>query len=172
MHGPPSLVWRLTHQPSGRSVVSPAYVRGEASRRRRSLATANHEETMHSRHQRKGGQWWFLLSLAALWLIGSAARVASPTAANNEAMTPAGTGTQSPPRDQAVAALETYQGTPVGFTADGYPFRGNPNAPLTLVEYSDYLCPFCGGYFRQTLPALLEHYGRTGQVQFVFHDFP
>jgi protein-disulfide isomerase len=81
-------------------------------------------------------------------------------------------GAQSPPREQAGAALDTYQGTPVGFTADGLPFRGDPNAPLTLVEYSDYLCPFCARYFVQTLPALLEKYGRPGQVKFVFHDFP
>jgi protein-disulfide isomerase len=101
---------------------------------------------MNSRHPRKGGPWWLLLSLAALGLIGSAAAEAAP--------------------------LETYQGTPVGFTADGLPFRGDPNAPLTLVEYSDYLCPFCERYFRQTLPALWEKYGRPGQVKFVFRDFP
>src|SRR5262249_8082090 len=50
--------------------------------------------------------------------------------------------------------------------------RGNPNTPLILAEYSDYLCPFCARHFGQTLPALLERYGRNGQVQFVFHDFP
>ena len=82
------------------------------------------------------------------------------------------TGIQSPPHNQEAAALETYQGTPVGFTADGLPLRGNPDAPLTLVEYSDYLCPFCARHFSQTLPALLEKYGRTGQVKFVIHDFP
>src|SRR6266699_1068501 len=127
---------------------------------------------MHSRHQRKGGRWWILLSLASLWLISSSAGAASQTMVNTETMTPAGTGAQSPPRAQEVAAVETYQGIPVGFTADGYPFRGHPNAPLTLVEYSDYLCPFCGRHFLQTMPTLLEHYGRTGQVQLVFHDFP
>src|SRR5262249_32751576 len=115
---------------------------------------------------------WILLSLTALWLISSAAGAASQTAVNSETMQLTGMGGQSPPRDQEVGALETYQGTPVGFTADGHPFRGNPNAPLILVEYSDYLCPFCERYVRLTLPALLEQYGRTGQVQFVFHDFP
>src|SRR5437867_3359516 len=120
------------------------------------MAAGKHEETMHLRHRKKGGPWWVLLSLAALWLISSAARA----------------GAQSPPRDQQVAAVETYQGTSVGFTADGHAFRGNPNARLTLVEYSDYLCPFCDLHFRQTLPALLEKYGHTGQVKFVIHEFP
>jgi protein-disulfide isomerase len=127
---------------------------------------------MHLRYTTIGRPWWLLLCFAALWLSSSAGGAESLTAVNNENMPPAERGTQGPPRDQEIAALDTYQGTPVGFTADGYPFRGNPNAPLTLVEYSDYLCPFCGRYFGQTLPAVLERYGRTGRVQFVFHDFP
>ena len=65
---------------------------------------------MHSRHPRKGGRWWILLSLASLWLISSAAGAASQTMVNTETMTPAGTGAQSPPRAQEVAAVETYQG--------------------------------------------------------------
>jgi protein-disulfide isomerase len=60
------------------------------------------------------------------------------------------------PRVQKVAAVETYQGTPVGFTADGHPFRGEPDAPLTLFEYTDYLCPFCERYFSQTMPGILS----------------
>jgi protein-disulfide isomerase len=36
----------------------------------------------------------------------------------------------------------TYQDMPVGFTAEGHPFIGEPNAPVTLEEWSDYLCPF------------------------------
>jgi len=127
---------------------------------------------MYPMHTRKSRQWWLLLGLAALWLLGSAAGATAQTAVPHEPMTPAATGPQSPPGDQAVAALDTYQGTPVGFTADGQPFRGNPNAPLTLVEYSDYLCPFCELYFRQTLPALLEKHIHMGQVQFVLHDLP
>jgi protein-disulfide isomerase len=111
---------------------------------------------MHSRHPRLVIPSWILLPLAALWLLCD----------------PAGAGAQAPPRVQKVAAIETYQGTPVGFTADGHPFRGKPDAPLTLVEYTDYLCPFCDRYFQQTLPVLLEKYVRTGQVKLVIRDLP
>jgi protein-disulfide isomerase len=111
---------------------------------------------MHSKRPKLGRPAWSLLSLAGLWLLCSATGAAA----------------QGPPRVQKVAAVETYQGTPVGFTADGHPFRGKPDAPLTLVEYTDYLCPFCGRHFQQTLPALLEKYVRTGQVKYVIQDFP
>ncbi len=127
---------------------------------------------MYSRHTRKGRPGRVLLSLAMLWLITSAGWAASQSATTNEATTPAGKETQGPPSGQKIAVPGTYQGTPVGFTADGQPFRGNSDASLTLVEYSDYVCPFCEAYFRQTLPALLEKYVRTGQVKFILRDFP
>lgn len=66
----------------------------------------------------------------------------------------------------------TYNGIPVGFTEDGYPFRGSPDAPITIYEYSDYQCPFCRRHFAQTEPALDEAYVQSGQVRFVFMDFP
>jgi|GEM_PF-240460 len=75
-------------------------------------------------------------------------------------------------RSSALDGVETYENTPVGFTEDGYPFRGNVNAPITLVEYSDYLCPFCGRHFNQTNPALIEKYVQTGEVLIVFRDLP
>lgn len=66
----------------------------------------------------------------------------------------------------------TYNGIPVGFTEDGYPFRGSPDASVTIYEYSDYQCPFCRRHFAQTEPALDETYVQSGQVRFVFMDFP
>lgn len=70
------------------------------------------------------------------------------------------------------SGAEKYDGTPVGFTADGYPYRGDPNAAVTITEYSDYLCPYCARHFQQTLPTLLEKYVRPGRVKLVFADFP
>lgn len=67
---------------------------------------------------------------------------------------------------------ETLDGIPVGFTAEGYPYRGNADAPVTVYEYSDYQCPFCQRHVLQTEPALANSFVRTGQVKFVFRDFP
>lgn len=70
------------------------------------------------------------------------------------------------------AVVGEYQGMPVGITEEGYPFRGDPNAPITMYEFSDYQCPYCLRHFSQTESALNETYVQTGQVKVVFVDFP
>ncbi len=65
-----------------------------------------------------------------------------------------------------------YKGVDVGFTEEGYPFMGEPDAPVTIIEYSDYLCPFCGRHFEQTQPQLIENYVSKGKLKMVFRDFP
>lgn len=52
------------------------------------------------------------------------------------------------------------------------PSRGNPKAPLVLVEFSDYECPFCIRHFVETMPALDRDYIATGKMRYVFMDFP
>ena len=65
-----------------------------------------------------------------------------------------------------------HRGVPVGFTAEGYPYRGDPNAAVTIYEYSDYECPFCARHVIQTEPALLAGFAESGAVKFVFRDMP
>lgn len=48
---------------------------------------------------------------------------------------------------------------------------GNANAPVTLIEYGDYQCPFCGEFFSQTQPQIVADYVNTGKVKMVFRDF-
>ena len=50
--------------------------------------------------------------------------------------------------------------------------RGNPNAPVTLLEYSDFTCGYCEKFFHETFPRLLSQYIDTGKVRFVYRDFP
>jgi protein-disulfide isomerase len=50
--------------------------------------------------------------------------------------------------------------------------KGDPNAKLTLVEFSDYQCPFCGRHERDTNPQIQKEYVETGKVKYVFLDLP
>lgn len=52
------------------------------------------------------------------------------------------------------------------------PVKGNPNAPVTIVEFSDFQCPFCARFFAQTLPQIQQDYIDSGKVKLVFRDFP
>jgi protein-disulfide isomerase len=49
--------------------------------------------------------------------------------------------------------------------------RGNPNAPIQIVEYSDYDCPFCKN-FHDTMNQIMTEYGTSGDVAWVYRHFP
>ena len=52
------------------------------------------------------------------------------------------------------------------------PFRGDRTAKLTLVEFSDYQCPYCARYVRETSPQIEREYIATGKLKYVFLDYP
>ena len=51
------------------------------------------------------------------------------------------------------------------------PILGNPNAPITLVEFGDYQCHFCNVYFENTEHEIIENFVDTGKVRILFKDF-
>jgi len=55
---------------------------------------------------------------------------------------------------------------------DDDPFIGDDNAPVTIIEFSDFQCPFCRRFYTQTLPQIKSTYIDTGKVKFVYRDFP
>lgn len=55
---------------------------------------------------------------------------------------------------------------------DDDPILGDVDAPVTLIEFSDYKCPFCGRFFRNTFPRIKTDYIENGKVRYVFRDFP
>jgi protein-disulfide isomerase len=64
------------------------------------------------------------------------------------------------------------QSGPVRASVAGAPFLGRADAPVTVVEFSDYECPFCQRFFATTLPALKRDYIDAGKVRYVFRDHP
>ena len=61
---------------------------------------------------------------------------------------------------------------PVKISADDDPIIGDPDAPITIIEFSDFQCPFCARFHVQTLPLIMEQYIEHGKVNLVFRDFP
>lgn len=83
--------------------------------------------------------------------------------------------------DEAIAKLEAKMMKnqlvepsvqPISISIDDDPIRGDQNAPIIIVEFSDFQCPFCARFQVQTLPLILEQYVDTGKVKFVYRDFP
>ena len=75
--------------------------------------------------------------------------------------------TPSPAVAQAPATAQ-----PIRVSLDDDPIRGEPDAPVTIVEFSDFQCPFCARFHSNTLPQIEQNYISTGKVNFVYRDFP
>ncbi len=55
-------------------------------------------------------------------------------------------------------------------SVDDDPALGPSSAPVVIVEFSDFRCPYCKRFHDETFPVLLEQYG--DQIRFVYRDFP
>lgn len=61
---------------------------------------------------------------------------------------------------------------PANVSIDDDPVMGSKNAPVTIIEFSDYECPFCKRSFTDVIPNLKKDYIDTGKVKFVYRDLP
>lgn len=61
---------------------------------------------------------------------------------------------------------------PVRVSIDDDPIKGNPDAEIVMIEFSDFQCPFCLRFYQQTLPLIEENYIDTGKIKLVYRDFP
>jgi len=74
------------------------------------------------------------------------------------------------PGAQAAGATTTPQYVRYKVPTDGYPSLGPANAPITLVEFADFQCPFCRQWEQETYQPLLAAY--PGKIRIVYRDFP
>ena len=122
---------------------------------------------------------WLFVTGALLLILGACAQPGSQAPVTDKATTAPATSNQPEPADAstpASVAVANPVGNPAavteGQTAEGDWFRGDPNAPVTLIEFSDYQCPFCSRHVSQTGPLIEDQYVKTGLVKHVFKDFP
>jgi len=55
---------------------------------------------------------------------------------------------------------------------NGSPIKGDPNAPITILEWGDYQCTFCYKFHQNTLDIINEDFIKTSKVKLVFKDYP
>jgi protein-disulfide isomerase len=75
---------------------------------------------------------------------------------------------QRPPQAQQAPKPDE----PASVSVAGLPFLGRADAPLTMVMFTDYQCPFCSRFEAQTLPEIKRQYIDTGKLRFVVRDLP
>lgn len=81
------------------------------------------------------------------------------------------TGVKSSPIP-APAAKQPSQPASSKVSVDDDPVLGSKDAKVTLIEFSDYECPFCKRHFDQVYPSLKKDYIDSGKVKMVFRDYP
>ena len=74
---------------------------------------------------------------------------------------------QVPPQAVATATLEQVK---YEIPVDGHPILGPDDAPITIVEFSDYQCPYCTRWHEETYQQVLDSY--PGQIRFVYRNYP
>lgn len=89
--------------------------------------------------------------------------IVAPTLAPTKAVPPTATNTPAP----AVTATPAPAVTPKPSVRVDR-IKGNPAAKVTIVEYSDFQCPYCGVYATEVYPKLDERYIKTGKVRYIF----
>lgn len=52
------------------------------------------------------------------------------------------------------------------------PIKGDENAPVTIVEFSDFECPFCGRFYSETLSKIITDYVDTGKAKLYYRHYP
>lgn len=103
------------------------------------------------------------LVLLATLLLAACSGTREAPAPMPEAGVSLGVGTARPAPPPAVAPR---------IAIAGHPVLGSPDAPVTIVEFMDYECPFCQGYGQKVFPQLRQRYIDTGQVRYVARDLP
>jgi len=73
------------------------------------------------------------------------------------------------PRAVDQELMDLIQGLPKGVTAEGLPYLGEADAPVTMIIYEDLACPHCRNFYFEVEPDVLRDYVATGQVKMVIY---
>lgn len=115
--------------------------------------------------------WYFLV--IGLLIGGLAGFYVRPIIASE----PAAAQPDAAPLAGVESSTEINQGEPhqqimMSVIANARHFYGDPNAPVTVVEFADFNCGYCGKWAKETLPKIDEKYVKSGQVRLAYVHYP
>ncbi|OGZ53378.1 MAG: hypothetical protein A3B25_02040 [Candidatus Ryanbacteria bacterium RIFCSPLOWO2_01_FULL_48_26] len=73
--------------------------------------------------------------------------------------------------EQNLAAVGVNPPVQIAAVTDRDVILGDPNAPVTIIEYGDFQCPFCERFFSETEPLIREKYVNAGTVRMIYRNF-
>jgi protein-disulfide isomerase len=68
--------------------------------------------------------------------------------------------------------MERIESQGLATSIRGAAVKGSTKAPIVLIEFSDFECPFCGQYANDTLPKIEQEFVDTGRIQYAFRNYP
>ena len=87
-------------------------------------------------------------------------------------VTPEPAAGQPAPEAPVVLSDEEYDALSDSLVDEDDHILGDSDAPITVVEFSDFQCPFCARFHTETFGLLKQNYIDTGKIRFVYKDYP
>ena len=109
------------------------------------------------------------VSFVSGYMIGGYGNTITGAAVQPSAQQPA---QPSAPSQPSAPTQPSAPSPTVQVSADDDPVKGDPNAPVEIIEFSDFQCPFCSRWYSDALPQIQKEYIDTGKVKLVYRDFP
>ena len=76
------------------------------------------------------------------------------------------------PDEQGIPDVNPNDLEVVDVSVDDDAVLGDVDAPVTIVEFSDFQCPYCQSFYKETLSLLIKNYVDEGKVKIIYRDFP
>ena len=113
-------------------------------------------------------------SRTIIWVVGIIAATIVLVTFRNSFSESSGPSVPSVPSVPSLPSVPPSPSAPVDMAKliDDDPMKGQKNAPVTIIEWSDFQCPFCSRFYKDTLPQITKEYIDTGKVKLVYRDFP
>ncbi len=112
----------------------------------------------------------FIIGLSSGYLIWGSQTSKSTGQAVAQGQTTQHAPTQPDPGSQIQVPTPPQGPVRIDVSVDDDPAFGPPDAPITIIEFSDFRCPYCQKFHHETLPGLIASY--PDQIRFVYRDFP